>query len=281
MAEIYKIQKRKSRFNLNTSIILIITNVISFLAVIILSAIFGESQILDLLALRPDYILQGKNLWTLATSMFLHMNFAHLFFNMISLFFVGTLLEKIIGKKRFFLFYMISGLFAGLFFSLLSGFFGAGIGEKIFGDPAIFGLGASGAIFGLVGVLAVLIPRKKIYLIGGPLIAIIAQAIFESIFPENPISNALSVIISIYIFFSIFATFSFNPRLKKFAIPIELQFWLIPIIAIVPLVIIGLFVSLPIGNTAHAGGLIAGLLYGVYLRKKYKRKTDYIKQVFK
>ncbi|MDD5012229.1 MAG: rhomboid family intramembrane serine protease [Candidatus Nanoarchaeia archaeon] len=281
MAEIYKIQNRKnSLLNFNLVFILIIVNVIAFFATMILATIFGESAILDLLALKPSYIVQGKNLWTLATSMFMHLDFSHLFFNMISLFFVGTLLEKIIGKRRFFLFYMASGLFAGLFFALLSGFFGTGIGEKIFGNPEIFGIGASGAIFGIVGILAVLIPRKKIYLIGGPLIAIIIQAIFESVSPENPILNILGIATTIYIFFSMFAIFSFNPRLKKFAIPIELPFWLIPVISITPLIIIGFFVSLPIGNTAHAGGLIAGLIYGFYLKKKYKRKTEYIKQVF-
>lgn len=282
MAEIYKIQDRKNKlFNCNAVFILIIVNAIVFLVTIILTSIFGEFPIFDILALKPDYIAHGQNLWTLITSMFMHMNFAHLFFNMISLFFVGTLLEKIIGKKRFFLFYIISGLFAGLFFALLSGFFGIGIGVKIFGNPMTFGIGASGAIFGIIGILAVLIPKKKIYMIGGPLIAIIVQTIFESVFPDNAISSILSLVISVYIFFSIFAIFSFNSKLRKFAVPIELQFWLIPIISIVPLIVIGLFIELPIGNMAHAGGLIVGLIYGFYLKGKYKKKTEYIRQVFR
>ena len=36
--------------------------------------------------------------------------------------------------------------------------------------------------------------------------------------------------------------------------------------------IIGFFISLPIGNTAHIGGLLIGLAYGWYLKNKYKRK---------
>ena len=51
-----------------------------------------------------------------------------------------------------------------------------------------------------------------------------------------------------------------------------MPFWLLPLVAIVPLVIIGLFVELPIGNTAHFGGFLAGVVYGFYLRKKYSRK---------
>ena len=59
-----------------------------------------------------------------------------------------------------------------------------------------------------------------------------------------------------------------------------MPFWLIPFVAIVPLVIIGLFVRLPIGNTAHFGGLMVGIFYGIYLRKKYKRKTKILSRYF-
>jgi len=59
-----------------------------------------------------------------------------------------------------------------------------------------------------------------------------------------------------------------------------MKLWVAPIIAIVPLVLIGLFVDLPIGNSAHIGGLLIGLLYAFYLRKKYKRKTALIVDYF-
>jgi membrane associated rhomboid family serine protease len=38
--------------------------------------------------------------------------------------------------------------------------------------------------------------------------------------------------------------------------------------------------DVPIGNTAHLGGLLLGLAYGFYLRKKYKNKTMYIRKKF-
>jgi len=68
--------------------------------------------------------------------------------------------------------------------------------------------------------------------------------------------------------------------MRKIALPIELSFWFVPIVAIVPLVIIGLFVNLPIGNTAHMGGFLVGLVYGFYLKNKYKNKTKYISRFF-
>ncbi len=279
MDKFYKIQNKKIKFfSFNTTLLLIIFNVLAFFVLLLIKSFYQNIE--TYLALTPGLIIQGKFLWTLVTSMFLHANFPHLFFNMMSLFFVGSLVERIIGKKRFLWFYLTAGIFAGIFFALLSGFFGFGIGERIFGDPSVMGVGASGAIFGLVGILAVLIPRKKIYLIGGPLIAIIIQAIIETLLPGNSFAVVFGFLLNIYIFLSIFTIFSFNPKTKMIALPIELPFWLLPIVAIVPLIILGLFINLPIGNTAHLGGFLFGLAYGLYLRKKYRNKTKYLSRYF-
>ena len=278
MTELYRIQKRKKLFNFNLTTLLIIINVLVFLFLLILQAV--SPNINNYLALTPSLIIQGKYLWTLITSMFIHASFFHLFFNMISLFFLGTLVEKLIGRKRFLWSYLISGIFAGLFFALLSGLFGYGVGAKIFSDPSIAGVGASGAIFGLVGILTVLIPKSKVYLVAGPLIAIVFQAIVESLFPTNSLVNLINIIITFYVFLSIFSILSFNKRARAIAFPVEMPFWILPIVSIIPLIIIGLFVNLPIGNTAHLGGFMTGLIYGFYLKNKYKNKTKYLRKVF-
>ena len=260
------------------TIFLIIVNVLVFLFMLIVQAIYPNID--TYVALTPNLIIQGKYLWTLITSMFVHASFAHIFFNMISLFFVGTLLERLIGKRRFFWLYMISGIVAGLFFALLSGFFGYGIGARIFGDPSIAGVGASGAIFGIIGVLTVLIPRSKVYLIAGPLIAIIIQTVLGTLFPASTLLDAISIFISIYVLISIFSIISFNPAMRRISLPLEMPFWVLPIVSIIPLIVIGLFITLPIGNTAHLGGFITGLAYGMYLRRKYKNKARYIRKIF-
>jgi membrane associated rhomboid family serine protease len=258
---------------------LIILNVLLF--IVFYSLISAGILSFEDVALTPLVVLSGSSLWTFISSMFMHSGITHLLFNMISLFFIGTLLERIIGRKRYFWFYMISGIFAGLIFVLLSGFFGgSSLGAKLFGDPGVLGVGASGAIFGLVGVLSVLIPNKKISLIAGPLIAIIFSSFLSNAFPGSALVGFLEIIFTIYIFASIFAIFSFNPRMYKISLPLEMPFWLIPLIAIIPLVVIGLFVDLPIGNSAHFGGLLVGLIYGFYLKKKYPQKVRKISSWF-
>jgi membrane associated rhomboid family serine protease len=279
MAEFYSIQNKRSKlFSIKATYSLIALNVAVFFLILIVKTF--SPNIISYLALTPILIIQGQYLWTLITSVFVHASFAHLFFNMISLFFVGTLVEKIIGKKRFVIFFLVSGVVASIFFALLAGFFGTGIGGKIFGESTSSGVGASGAIFALIGVLTVLIPKKKVYLIAGPLLAIVAQSVLESVFINNALLNVLDIFISIYVIFSMFSLISFNPKLQKFTLPLELSFWVLPIISIIPLIIIGLFVSLPIGNMAHLGGFIAGLAYGFYLKKKYKNKTKYLREHF-
>lgn len=103
------------------------------------------SSITDSFVLLSSDILYRP--WILVTSMFLHGGLDHLIYNMFALALFGTILEKIIESKKFITLYFISGLIAG-------------IGAAIF-YPA--SLGASGAIFGILGCLAVLRPRMTVY----------------------------------------------------------------------------------------------------------------------
>ncbi len=279
--------------NLSLTNLLIIINVLVFLLFVVFLVIFPGIE--QLVVLTPSLLFEKGYIWTLLTSMFLHASFFHLLANMVSLFFIGNFVEKIIGRKRFFWFYLLSGIIAGLFFAALAYFLGVPVANpetlqfgtsewwtfSLFGSSLISAVGASGAIFGLLGLLAVVTPRAKVYLIAGPLIAIVLQVVLQNFtFIPAKITGFLNFIIFIYVFASIFMILSFNPKLAKYAVPIETPFWFLPILAIVPLVIIGLFVVLPIGNTAHLGGLIAGLIYGRYLSNKYKNKISKLNRMF-
>lgn len=92
-------------------------------------------------------------LWQPITYMFVHASFSHLFFNMLGLYFFGPDIERTIGTKRFIWFYLACGFVGGMGWLLLSG--GSGI-------PCV---GASGAIFGLLGMFAALFPNRSITLL--------------------------------------------------------------------------------------------------------------------
>ena len=84
--------------------------------------------------------------YRLVTAGFLHAGFFHLLFNMLSLYILGSLLEPAVGRLRFALIYFVS---------LLAGSFGA-----LLVEPDAPTVGASGAIFGLMGA-AVIVLRDR------------------------------------------------------------------------------------------------------------------------
>lgn len=101
-------------------------------------------------AMYVPYVLQGEY-QTILTSMFLHFGFEHLMNNMLILALIGWNLELEIGKIKFLLIYFLSGI-AG---NVLSAWM-----ELQVGDFAV-SAGASGAIFGLIGVAFYVAIRNK------------------------------------------------------------------------------------------------------------------------
>lgn len=86
--------------------------------------------------------------WRMFTAMFLHASFFHLAVNMYSLYFVGSIMEQVIGRWRFLLLYLVSGI--------------AGSAGALLWTPLSPTVGASGAIFGILGGLFVLERRRHI-----------------------------------------------------------------------------------------------------------------------
>lgn len=108
---------------------------------------FPGGYIFERLAGVNLYIMEGE-LWRLVTPMFLHSGFPHLLFNSFSLILFGPGLEHILGRKRFTLLYLSTGILANLATLILK--------------PLTYThVGSSGAIFGLFGIYLAMIFFRK------------------------------------------------------------------------------------------------------------------------
>jgi membrane associated rhomboid family serine protease len=94
--------------------------------------------------------------WGIVTSMFVHDGFFHLFANMVTLFFFGSFLNRLIGSRKLLLVYFGGGILGNIFFVL--------IGTLLNPDLPALAVGASGAVFALGGTLAVLQPNLKVFI---------------------------------------------------------------------------------------------------------------------
>jgi uncharacterized protein len=115
--------------------------------VVFLISIIFPGFVYNYLALNPDYVMQRP--WTLITYMFVHADFNHIFWNMVVLFFFGMELERRVGENKFLQIYILSGIVAALGQMMISGG---------------FMVGASGAIYGVMGCLAIIAPEIRILL---------------------------------------------------------------------------------------------------------------------
>ena len=111
--------------------------------------------------------------WQVLTYMFVHANFAHLFFNMWALLLFGMALEKAIGTKKFLILYFACGIGAyllhtGVPWIQYSYFLSAGAEQNLFNLLRTPTLGASGAIYGIEVAFAMVYPDMKLMLIFPP-----------------------------------------------------------------------------------------------------------------
>lgn len=146
----------------------------------------------------------GGKWWQLITSTFLHDGLLHIASNGYALFVIGMDLEAFFGRARFLAVYFISAL-AG------------SVASFAFSPYLVPGVGASGAIFGLIGALAVYF------------------GLYRRLFGKRG----------------------------------NLQFWNIIVVVVLNLGL-GFSGILPIDNSAHIGGLVAGALVGYVLCPRYE-----------
>ncbi len=141
------------------------------IAVFILQAIFGTEPFILV------NLLKWSEPWRLLTSIFAHSSPAHLLSNIFALSLFGLILEGRIGSRRFLWFFLLSGVVVSIF------------------SPYERSLGASGAIYAIIGALAVLRPAMVVWVQWIPMPMIVAglvwllQDVFGLFYPSG-VANA-------------------------------------------------------------------------------------------
>lgn len=115
--------------------------------------LFGSrvNRITNFGALYWPSVFHNNEYYRLLTYMFLHGGISHLANNMIILLFIGDNLERAVGKVKYLIIYFASGVLAGM----------ASIGYNMLKNTMVISVGASGAIFGVVGALAYIVIVNK------------------------------------------------------------------------------------------------------------------------
>ena len=154
--ELYKYyrkpEERVTFFTLfNTGIIIL--NILIYILVHNTNILGNTGEVMAKGALSWLFIKEEGQYYRILTSMFLHSNFSHLINNMLVLLFVGDKLERVAGKIRYLIIYFGSGFLAGsasIVYNMLN--------DK---DTLTLSVGASGAIFGIVGAMLYALIRNR------------------------------------------------------------------------------------------------------------------------
>ncbi len=129
--------------------VLVAASTILFVVMAIAGVNVIDPQARDLQAWGANYgpLTLGGEWWRLATCTFIHIGILHLFMNMVVLWSVGGLLERLVGRAGFLAAYAVSGL--------------AGSMASSWWSPSVTSAGASGAVFGVLGCIVGLLARDR------------------------------------------------------------------------------------------------------------------------
>ncbi|MDY3908889.1 MAG: rhomboid family intramembrane serine protease [Eubacterium sp.] len=132
------------------TILLLAVNVCVYAYVEFMGSSYDTAFMLDMGASYEPYIIENHEYYRLVTHFFLHYGFDHLFNNMVSLLILGYSLESILGKGRYAVIYFLSGILAGISSVVYTWLL-------VSPEEAAVSCGASGAVYGLMGALLVLL----------------------------------------------------------------------------------------------------------------------------
>ncbi len=147
-------------FRMNAIWSLIIANLLVFIITALLSEAWSFLRLVPVLFLAQP--------WTILTSMFVHGGLWHILANMYMLYFFGSSVYRLVGKGRFLAVYFAGGILGNIFHIFLS-ILGNILSVSFLGNPFIAVVGASGAVFALGGVLAMMTPKMKVFIFPIPI----------------------------------------------------------------------------------------------------------------
>ncbi|WP_417368503.1 rhomboid family intramembrane serine protease [Flavobacterium beibuense] len=129
----------KKQKNIYITFILIGINIIAFICMLFLDVDFMHPTTNELsgVGALDSYLVTNGEVWRIFTHIFIHGGFAHLSYNMISLFLIGSFTESSMGHYKYLTIYIVGGLIGGLC--------------SLFFNDTTISVGASGAIFALYG----------------------------------------------------------------------------------------------------------------------------------
>jgi membrane associated rhomboid family serine protease len=137
--------------------------------------VIAKSDLLGLLGLPSQFSLALEHIWSLFSYMFFHLDFMHVFFNMIWLYSIGTIFSELMGSKSLVGTYILGGLSGGILFLLVG---------SLFPGPFTGGvlLGASAGVMAVVIASAVYAPNLtlQVVLLGPVRLKYIALVCFVS-----------------------------------------------------------------------------------------------------
>ena len=154
-------------FRLTPIWVIILVNFLLFIATVI------NRGLIFLLGLQPASFLGQP--WTIVTSMFIHAGLWHIAANMLTLYFFGSYLSRLVGENKFLIVYFCGGILGNILFILLA-------------PPFSIAVGASGAVFALGGALAMMRPKLRVFVFPIPVplplwVAVIGGFLILSLIP--------------------------------------------------------------------------------------------------
>ena len=145
---------------INLSVYLIVNIVALFAALFNASNGIALSPLANLLALPADLSILATKPWTIITYMFLHEDFFHLLFNLIMLYFGGTIFREYLSETKLFWTYLFGGVFGGLFFILAFNSFP--VFASLSGSAVA--LGASASVLAIIIAISTYVPDYTVHL---------------------------------------------------------------------------------------------------------------------